>query len=340
MTEERSGNPTAPEVAAWILAGAALLLLMRLRLVPALLAGLLVHELVRLLEPPLRVARLGGRRARLVVVGLLAAVIVAVLAALIWVGVLLFRGEPESVPALLRKMAEIIGGLKGTLPAWIADALPGDVEGLRGDFVRRLHAHAGGLQAAGRETARGAAQVLAGLVVGALISLREASPAADRRPLAAALVGRVARFAGAFRAVVFAQVRIAALNTLFAAAYLGAVLPLLGVHLPFVKTMIGITFVAGLVPVVGNLVSNAVVTVVSLSHSPAAAAGSLLFLVLVHKLEYFLNAHIIGARIRARSWELLVAMLVLEAAFGVAGLVAAPIVYAYVKGELAERGLV
>jgi len=79
--------------------------------------------------------------------------------------------------------------------------------------------------------------------------------------------------------------------------------------------------------------------VISLSVSPQLAVASLVFLVVVHKLEYFLNARIVGGQIHARAWELLTAMLLMEAAFGVAGLVAAPIYYAYVKDELAARGL-
>ena len=59
----------------------------------------------------------------------------------------------------------------------------------------------------------------------------------------------------------------------------------------------------------------------------------------IHKLEYFVNARIVGTQIRARAWELLLAMLVMEAAFGIPGLIAAPIYYAYLKDELASRGL-
>jgi len=40
---------------------------------------------------------------------------------------------------------------------------------------------------------------------------------------------------------------------------LAGVLPLLGIHLPFVKTMIAVTFLAGLLPVIGNLISNTVI---------------------------------------------------------------------------------
>ena len=54
----------------------------------------------------------------------------------------------------------------------------------------------------------------------------------------------------------------------------------------------------------------------------------------------FFNARIVGSSIYARAWELLIAMLVLEVAFGVGGLVIAPIYYAYVKGELTDRNLV
>ncbi|HTH39701.1 MAG TPA: hypothetical protein VL968_02850, partial [Rhodocyclaceae bacterium] len=68
--------------------------------------------------------------------------------------------------------------------------------------------------------------------------------------------------------------------------------------------------------------------------------GSLLFLVLIHKLEYFLNARIVGGQINARAWELLLAMVLMEAAFGLPGVVAAPVYYAYLKDELKARGLV
>ena len=119
-----------------------------------------------------------------------------------------------------------------------------------------------------------------------------------------------------------------------------AVLPLLGVHLPFAKTMIAITFMTGLLPVVGNLISNTIIVIISLSVSPYVAAASLAFLVVIHKLEYFLNARIVGAHINAKAWELLVAMLAMEAAFGIGGLVAAPIYYAYLKDELGARGLI
>jgi predicted PurR-regulated permease PerM len=117
------------------------------------------------------------------------------------------------------------------------------------------------------------------------------------------------------------------------------VLPLLGINLPFTKTLIAVTFIAGLLPVVGNLISNTAIFLVSLSVSFGLAAASLGYLIVIHKLEYFLNARIVGTRINAKAWELLIAMLVLESAFGIPGLIIAPLAYAYVKHELGEEGM-
>jgi predicted PurR-regulated permease PerM len=109
---------------------------------------------------------------------------------------------------------------------------------------------------------------------------------------------------------------------------------------PLAKTLVVITFIVGLLPVIGNLISNTAITIAGLSVSLWVGMGALGFLILIHKLEYFLNARIVGTQIRARAWELLIAMLAMEAAFGLAGLIAAPIYYAYLKSELEAQQLI
>ncbi len=136
-----------------------------------------------------------------------------------------------------------------------------------------------------------------------------------------------------------AQVPISAINTVLTTIYLTGVLPYFGIHLPFTKTLIAITFIAGLLPVVGNLISNTAIFLVSLTHSFMLGAASLAYLVVIHKLEYFLNARIVGTRINAKAWELLIAFLLLESIFGIPGLIMAPLTYAYIKHELTEEGL-
>jgi predicted PurR-regulated permease PerM len=138
----------------------------------------------------------------------------------------------------------------------------------------------------------------------------------------------------AFHNIVFAQVKISLVNTVLTGLFLLVALPLLGIHVPLAKTLVVVTFIVGLLPVVGNLLSNTAVTIAALSVSLGVGIAALVFLILVHKLEYFLNARIVGDQIHARAWELLIAMLVMEAAFGLAGVIAAPIYYAYLKSEL------
>jgi predicted PurR-regulated permease PerM len=325
-------------IAAAAIAAALLWLVLRFDLLPALLAGSLVFELVHVLTMRLNFVR--ERRARMVAVAFLAAVVVGLLSLAAFASLLFFRADTGGYVLLLKKSAEVIQSWRGLLPPWLVHTLPTDAEGLQNSIVTWLKEHLAAVQTFGQEGTRILIRVLIGMVIGALIALRQADPPVDYRPLALALANRAARFRAAFRHVVFAQVRIAALNAALTAFYLVLVLPLFGIHLPLVKTMIAVTFIAGLVPVFGNLVSNVVVVIVSLSVSPFVALGSLVYLVAIHKLEYFLNARLVGTRIEARAWELLLAMLLMEAAFGVAGLIAAPIYYAYLKDELSARGWV
>jgi predicted PurR-regulated permease PerM len=237
-------------------------------------------------------------------------------------------------------MAEIIADSRTILPGWVFESLPSDIDGMKDAVAHWLRTHAGALELMGRAVGKAAVHALVGIVIGALLALHEARDSRAPTPLTAAIAERVERFSLAFRRIVFAQVRISLLNTTFTAVYLALVLPALGRHLPLTKTLIGLTFIAGLLPIAGNLISNTVIVVVALSQSTGVALGALLYLVVIHKLEYFLNARIVGSHIAARAWELLLAMLVMEAAFGIQGLVAAPVYYAYVKSELADRRLV
>ncbi len=130
------------------------------------------------------------------------------------------------------------------------------------------------------------------------------------------------------------------MNTSLTAIYLLVLLPLFGEHLPFTTTLIVLTFIAGLIPVVGNLISNTVITILSLGTSVGLAIASLVFLILIHKLEYLINSRIVGGQTDSQAWEILMAIVLGEAAFGVGGVIMGPIIYAFVKRELREKRLV
>ena len=338
MTLDRV-EPTKCTYASWILSGIALVLVLVLHLLPAMLAGMLVYELVHLLAPTVS-TWFSDKRARLVAVLALSGLVVAAVTVAIAGGIVFFKSDAGSLSALLAKMAEIVASSRGLLPHWFVDELPQNPDDIRESLAEWFRVHAAEMQLMGKEAGRALIYVLIGMIIGALVALHEAMDDAPHGPLAETLAERIRNLGTAFRRVVFAQVRISLINTSFTAIYLVLVLPAFGVHLPFTKTMIALTFVAGLLPVVGNLVSNTVIVIVSLSSSVAVAIASLAFLIVIHKLEYFLNARIVGTRIGSHTWELLLAMLVMEAAFGVAGVVAAPIYYAFVKEELKGQGLV
>ena len=254
--------------------------------------------------------------------------------------IVFFRSDAGNLSALLGRMAEIIDGSRTMLPGWIVDEMPEDPQDLKESIGEWFRAHAADVRSIGTEAGRVLAHTVIGMVLGAMIALHEAFPLETDRPLARELAERIARLGDAFRRVVFAQVKISLINTLLTGVYLAGILPAFGVNLPFKKTLIVLTFIVGLLPVVGNLISNVVIVVVSLSVSVTVAISSLVFLIVIHKLEYFLNARIVGRRTECRAWELLLAMLVMEAAFGISGVVAAPIFYTYLKAELSDRGLV
>ena len=338
MTQEPPAASTST-IAAWVLTGIGLVLILWLHLTAALLAGLLVYELVDLMKPAIK-RRITDRRKTLIAVTALAGIVVALIAAAIVGAIAFFKSDAGNVPALLGKMVEILSSSRALMPDWVASEIPAHPEEMKEAVGQWMRAHLDTVQLAGAEALRELAYVVLGLVLGALIALNAALPEERQGALATALTEQIAKLGSAFRRVVFAQVQIALLNTLFTGVYLALLLPLFGVDLPLKKTLIAVTFIAGLLPVLGNLVSNTVIVIVSLSYSPHAAIASLLFLVTIHKLEYFLNARIVGRRIESRAWELLVAMLVMEAAFGIHGLIAAPIFYAYLKDELSERGVI
>jgi predicted PurR-regulated permease PerM len=217
--------------------------------------------------------------------------------------------------------------------------LPVDTEQMKEKAAALMQTHAGALSQGGKSAARVFTHVLIGMIIGAIIAVG-AQKQVQRLPLSTAFITRVSRFADAFRRIVFAQVKISALNTSFTGIFLLVVLPAFHAPLPMSKTLVIVTFIVGLLPVIGNLISNTLIVAVALSVSFPAAITALVFLIIIHKLEYFLNARIVGGQIEARAWELLIAMLIMEAIFGIPGVIAAPIFYAYIKRELIYLRLV
>lgn len=336
----KNGPVNSVEIASYMLTALALYIVLYKGLLVALLSGLLVYSLVHQLAPRLG-NKLNSRRARIVSIAVLGGVIVAVLSAAIWATIAFFQSEAGSLQALMRGMADILENSRNQMPDWMRGHLPENIDQMRIMVTEWLRNHAVEAKLIGERAGRVTVHLLLGMIIGAMVAMHDSTDDMHAaRPLSTALRERLLRLHEAFRQIVFAQVQIAFINAMLIACYLLIMLPLAGISLPLTKSMIVITFLVGLIPVAGNLISNTILVIVGLSHSPHIAAMSLLFMVIVHKLEYFLNARIIGAKIQARPWELLVAIIAMEAVFGLPGLVAAPVLYAYVKQELMDVDLI
>ena len=334
--------PTLQEKISWVVAAVLLALILKAGLVGTFIAGFAVYTCVHGLASLLPKRMNGGIIARQLALGLISVLVVgSLVGAGTWIADFLRgNGSGAGLTALLTRMGEIITQLREILPAWATKSLPSSAIAINAWIGEYVTEHANVLQTAGTGFLKGMTHVFLGAVLGGIVAISQESTSAAVGPLAIALMDRVRNLLVVFRQVVGAQVKISLLNTVFTAIFIMVVLPLSGNPIPFAKTLILVTFVAGLIPVLGNLISNTIITVIALSVSIWVALAALVFLIVIHKVEYFLNARIVGSQIQARAWELLAAMLVMEACFGLPGVIAAPIFYAYLKRELRQVGWV
>lgn len=141
---------------------------------------------------------------------------------------------------------------------------------------------------------------------------------------------RFTEFYRSFSTVMGAQMTISAINTVFTSVFVFAV------QLPYAAVVVGLTFLCGLFPIVGNVVSNTVIVFIGFLVSPKVAIGALVFLIVIHKLEYFLNSKIIGNRIRNPIWMTLIGLILGERLMGVPGMILSPVVLNYLRVEMAK----
>ena len=329
----RSGSSRHQRFAAFGAVALLFLCAVHLGLLVPIFTGLLVYVLVMRLSWYLVRRRELADHAIWIAILLVTAVVVALLVGLGF-GMHLMLNQGRDVHELLLGMSDILDSARNWLPETLRASVPEGTQLLVG-AGQWLRAHAGQIGSFGLDTIRAIGLALIGILIGAMFSVAHAGN--NRRrfngPVAQRLVTQVIALRESFWRVASAQVKISSINTLLTSLYLIVLLPTFGVQLPFTKTLIAVTFIAGLLPVVGNLISNTVITIISLSHSLLVAGTSLAFLIVIHKLEYFINARIIGEQIDARAAELLLMMVVMERLFGPAGVVAAPVFYAWLKSE-------
>lgn len=126
-------------------------------------------------------------------------------------------------------------------------------------------------------------------------------------------------FYRSFAVVMGAQILISVISTFLTAVFL------FWAGFPYAPVLVACTFLCGLLPIIGNILSNTLITGVAFTISPKMAFIALLFLITIHKLRYF-RSKIIGDRIKnpcgSRCSDLLG-----EKLMGLPGMILAPIIH-------------
>jgi len=182
--------------------------------------------------------------------------------------------------------------------------------------------------------------LIAGLAVALSIFLNPSWSAGNADPppkdnLYSQITGELAiRFRNLYQSfvrVMGAQIVISAINTALTALYL------VFARFPFSPLLVALAFLCGLMPIVGNLISNAVIVGVGFTISPKAGLIALGFLIIIHKLEYFLDSKIVGRRINSPMWLTLIGLLIGERLMGLSGMVLAPVLLNFIRVEASAR---
>lgn len=182
--------------------------------------------------------------------------------------------------------------------------------------------------------------IVIGIVVAASLFFRSwrhplaDSTAGEPNNLYAACAAEIAKrfedFYLSFETVMGAQIFISSINTVLTAIFI------LTIGLPHAAVVIGVTFLCGLLPIIGNLISNTIIVFLSAAVSVKLALVALVFLIAIHKFEYFLNSKIIGGWTRNPVWLTLIGLIVGEIVMGIPGMILAPVALNYLRLEMSK----
>lgn len=312
--------------------------IMKVGLFPALIAGFITYLMMLYSEQFMANYLKLGKYSRLLATLTLSIFIISLLTVssmyfFNWIAKTL--SNPD---VLINETAFIIDKTLKELSPEAADMLPKDINNIKTEILAFIQSNLITI----RNFSKGATHTLITMILGMIVGIMIASDDYIKtdKPLINSFRNKMSNMIESFEHVIIAQAGIALFNMIMTSILLLVVMPLFGIDFPFSKTIILLTFLIGLIPIIGNIIVNAIVLIVGLSVSLGVGVAAFLYLIAIHKFEYFLNAKIIGKRIEAKAFELLISMLLLESIFGIIGLISAPILYAYIKKELKNFELI
>ena len=253
--------------------------------------------------------------------------------------------SPSNLQEMFTKIENILEAQKNSryLPDFVYQYLPNDLDDLKNQTIDLLKKYASEIKNIGKSGLMFIAYIILGTLIGIMLNISKSSnncETIENKILKKYLIQRIKNFKESFELIFLAQMKISLVNTILTAIYIYVALPIFNYEMPFKTTVVLLTFLFGLIPVLGNLISNTIIIVLSLGININVSIASLIFLVVVHKLEYFLDAKIIGEQIEAKTWEILLTLIIFETLFGISGVIVSSIYYCYLKMELKKYELI
>lgn len=317
---------SAPRKASYALFALALVVIARFNLGPCALAGLVSFMIMDLTERGLRRRGAKIRVARWAALAMFAVMAVA----LSWIFVAFVRVGVARLPVLLDT---VLPRLTTLATEWGYELPVDNALELRDLLVTSAKENFASVSKTSGLLTRGFFLVLVGVFAAAMKFLspsEEGGGANLYEALREEFSARVRLFVRSFELVVGAQVAISTINAILTAVFLHAM------GFPFKTFLILTTFVCGLVPIIGNVISNIAIVTAGLTVSVHLATFGLAYLVVIHKLEYILNSRIIGGSIDTPMWMTLLGLVAGEAMMGVPGILLAPALLHYARAELRD----
>ncbi|MBI2385772.1 MAG: AI-2E family transporter [Elusimicrobia bacterium] len=317
---------SGPRKASYALFALALIVVARFNLGPCVLAGLVSFMIMDLTERGLRRRGAKIRVARWAALAMFAVMAVA----LSWIFIAFVRVGVARLPVLLDT---VLPRLTTLSTEWGYELPVDNALELRDLLVTSAKENFASVTKTSGLLTRGFFLVLVGVFAAAMRFLtphEEGGGANLYEALREEFSARVRLFVRSFELVVGAQVAISTVNTILTAVFLYAM------GFPFKTFLILTAFVCGLVPIVGNVISNVAIVTAGLTVSVHLATFGLAYLVVIHKLEYILNSRIIGGSIDTPMWMTLLGLVAGEALMGVPGILLAPALLHYARAELRD----
>ncbi len=147
--------------------------------------------------------------------------------------------------------------------------------------------------------------------------------------LIAFTTNKINSFYNHFKTVMSAQLIISLINTTL------TFFILVILQIPHKISLMVLVFIFGLLPVIGNIISNTLICSAAFIWSGMwQVSAALIFLISIHKLEYFLNSKIIGHFTSMPIYITLLSLLIGEMLFHISGMIIAVPTVLFIREEL------